>query len=79
MKKKERKGQPHAKPRDKDKRRDILVRTTPEEHAKLKKIAERNTWSLSTAGERAIKEFNERYGEVHSMTKAFLAKHGVNT
>lgn len=63
MKKKQKKTEaPHAKPRDPDKRRDILVRTSPEEHERLSKIAERNEWSLSTAGARAIREFNDRYG-----------------
>lgn len=62
MKKKERKESPHAKPRDKNKRADILIRTSPEERDRLLRIAERNEWSLSTAGARAVKEFNEKYG-----------------
>lgn len=62
MKKQKRKEAPHAKPRDKDKRADILIRTSPDERAALFRIADRNGWSLSTAGARAIAEFNGKYG-----------------
>jgi hypothetical protein len=53
---------PHMKPRDPNARADVLIRTSPSERDRLKRIADRNGWSLSAAGDRAIREFNEKYG-----------------
>lgn len=61
---KKHKEAPHARPRDKNARADVLIRTSPQERDRLKKIADRNSWSISTAGAKAIEEFNNKYGVV---------------